>query len=184
MAHYSITNPPTKTLERGDTVVFTIRGHNYEHTVESDHLSCSHYDNSKVFELLGLDRYDFAKKAYGYESSTASLWPEFRSGDFEAATRIVWHLFVVIACGGAIKRVGLSHTDYADGKIKVYTEDGVGGGVDIWLEDSDHCAIRIAEVTTEGRKDGKAFLKLISDNGRRHYSDRVAFSGNRIEFQV
>lgn len=43
-------------------------------------------NNGMIFDLLGVDKYEYCKKTYGYEPSMGS-WPECKEEDFAALTR-------------------------------------------------------------------------------------------------
>lgn len=45
-------------------------------------------NNGVLFELLGVDKYEYCKKAYGYEPEMGS-WPECNSEDFAALSRVL-----------------------------------------------------------------------------------------------
>ncbi len=54
--------------------------------------------NSKVFDILEIDKtkkHEMAAKAYGYKSKTG-LWPETKTGDYAALTRLVKEIYIKI----------------------------------------------------------------------------------------
>jgi hypothetical protein len=107
MTSYDINHPPVN-LQHNDKIVFHVPGHNrLEYKVFSDHInnrtdSC----NRMVFIELGIgDEYDYSlnspivticSAAYGYDAGSGD-WPIFHAGDYDAATRIVNHVFSLIA---------------------------------------------------------------------------------------
>lgn len=52
-------------------------------------------DNDGIFNKLGLNKYEFCSKYYGYEVKVGS-WPVFNVDDYKAATRVVKALFEII----------------------------------------------------------------------------------------
>lgn len=79
-------------LKEGQEVFFTVNGEKYKYTVWKDFLKEEHACNDKIFIDLKLDKVKFANYAYGYESLGGN-WPESRSRDFAALTRLVEALF-------------------------------------------------------------------------------------------
>ena len=97
MATYTITNRPTL-LEEGDRVIFTVKGKTNEYSVRSSYLNnvLTLFRNNEVFCCLHLDKEKFVNSSYGYESRGGS-WPESKTNDFPALTRLVNALFHTIA---------------------------------------------------------------------------------------
>lgn len=82
-----------KPLEKNDRVVFYYKGIILEYTVADSFLALERYGrNEKIFKLLNLSTYDFAKQHYGYTPG-AGDWPTCKSEDYIALTRIVEALF-------------------------------------------------------------------------------------------
>jgi hypothetical protein len=107
MTTYNINHPP-RNLQHSDKIVFHVPGHNrLEYKVFSDHIG-NRIDgcNRRVFIELGIgDEDDYSmgsptvkvcSAAYGYPAGDGN-WPIFHAGDYGAATRIVNHVFSLIA---------------------------------------------------------------------------------------
>jgi hypothetical protein len=87
--------PEGQTVERGDTVIFNVKGERLEYMVDENtfgiwgHLSIIG-DNEKIFTLLGVDKNQFCKQAYGYEPRKGE-WPFAK--DYPALTRCINALY-------------------------------------------------------------------------------------------
>lgn len=92
MTTYTIDNRPTL-LEKGDLVVFELKGETLEYEVHLAHLDRAEGSNDRVFKLLAVSPEDLAMDAYGYLDTLSGRWPYFRREDFAAATRLVNKLF-------------------------------------------------------------------------------------------
>ena len=80
-------------LKEGQEVVFTIKDTDYIYTVCTEYLSIQgSFRNDKIFKDLGLNKINFCSDCYGYNPYDGD-WPESRSGDFAALTRLVEALF-------------------------------------------------------------------------------------------
>ena len=79
-------------LKEGQEVVFTIKSKKYKYEVWRSFLKEENSYNSQIFLDLKLDKIKFANSAYGYDSDGGD-WPESKSGDFAALTRLVEALF-------------------------------------------------------------------------------------------
>ena len=79
-------------LKYGQKVIFTIKDKNYKYEVCTAFLKEENSYNDKIFVHLKLNKLTFADDAYGYTSGNGN-WPESRSGDFAALTRLVEALF-------------------------------------------------------------------------------------------
>ena len=80
-------------LKEGQRIVFTIKDKNYKYEVCTNYLQKLEGGyNDKIFLDLKLDTKKFANSAYGYDSDEGD-WPESRSEDFAALTRLVEALF-------------------------------------------------------------------------------------------
>ena len=80
-------------LKEGQEVIFTIKDKDYIYTVNTEYLGIEgSFRNDKIFEDLRLDKINFCSECYGYDSDGGD-WPESRSGDFTALTRLVEALF-------------------------------------------------------------------------------------------
>ena len=94
MATYTIQNPPSL-LRHEDQVIFEYQGEQFSYEVRHSYL-CGDRSNSEIFVALGLHPGVLAEGAYGYRPGCYGedgCWPEFKSGDYAAATRLVWLLF-------------------------------------------------------------------------------------------
>lgn len=80
------------TLKFNDTVVFTVNDKDIGYRVSENHLTQSHDINSKIFNALGLDKYKYCSKEYGYDTNNGD-WPCYKKGDYNAATNLVLALF-------------------------------------------------------------------------------------------
>ena len=80
-------------LKKGQEIIFTIKDKNYIYTVYSEHLCIKNLEyNDQIFKDLKLDKYKFFSNWYGYEPGVGS-WPESKTGDYLALTRVVKALF-------------------------------------------------------------------------------------------
>lgn len=102
MAYYnSLSSLGENTLKQDDTVELM----GIEYKVASCHLSnkSPSYWNDHIFTELGIkDIPAFCSNHYGY-TTTKGAWPEFKSYDFSAATRLVKALFKMIEDKKTIK---------------------------------------------------------------------------------
>jgi len=87
--------PPDLKLAIDDTVVFKYQGQTYKYVVHGSYLNCAFQNNSVIFEVLGIDKKEYAKKSYGYTPG-AGTWPEYHNDDYAAASRLVNELFRLI----------------------------------------------------------------------------------------
>lgn len=97
MARYSAENPPTKTLKGGDMIVFSPHHPDICNQIESDWINTIGEYNTFPFAYNSRaegNRFDIARKIYGYEDtvSATQFFPQYRSNDYRAATRIAWFL--------------------------------------------------------------------------------------------
>jgi hypothetical protein len=77
----------------GDPVLFIVGDVTLKYTVKSSFLSVdSYHNNGQIFNLLGLDKFAFAEKIYGYGSDDGDEFPAYKYGDFSAASRIIFAL--------------------------------------------------------------------------------------------
>ena len=106
MTTFDINHPPV-ILQHGDIVIFHVPGYDpltymvYECHINNRTDPC----NRKVFIELGIgDENDYSlnspivnvcSSAYGYNAGSGD-WPTFHAGDYDAATRIVNHVFSLI----------------------------------------------------------------------------------------
>lgn len=90
------TTYPTKTLKKGDRVVFTFNGNKYKYIVYHRFLEeTSGYNNRQILVLAWGKEADYRaalSKAYGYAENGGD-WPEYEDGDYAAATRAVRAVF-------------------------------------------------------------------------------------------
>jgi len=107
MTSYDIANPPIR-LKSDDKIVFHVPGYDpltymvFEDLINNRTDGC----NRRVFIELGIGNEDdyslnspivnVCSMAYGYPAG-AGDWPIFHAGDYDAATRIVNHVFSLIA---------------------------------------------------------------------------------------
>lgn len=103
MATYTNTNPPTM-LEQGDQVIFRVRGDEYRYKVRHNHLSTCDYDNSKIFDVLGINKEKLCAGAYGY-STGSGVWPTVKNDDYAALTRAVWAIYAEIAINQSTPKI-------------------------------------------------------------------------------
>lgn len=81
-----------KSVKQGDRIVFD---ENHIYTVASNYLNCYGKDNEAIFRKIGLSRdnkKDFCREAYGY-SPRDGFCPEYKSGDYDAALRLIKKIF-------------------------------------------------------------------------------------------
>lgn len=96
MNTYTITSRPTL-LQDGDTVVFVVEGKTRSYAVKEKFLDIMReYHNGQIFMDLGLNPFEFAKAAYGYDPQ-GGIWPQSNRGDYPALTRLVNALYHIIA---------------------------------------------------------------------------------------
>ena len=84
-----------KELYHGDNVFFKVGDETFEYTVSDCFLNHRRGDNDAIFTALGLDKtdkIDLASDNYGYDANNGD-WPEYRSTDFAAATRLIKALY-------------------------------------------------------------------------------------------
>ena len=84
-----------KELKEDDYVYFTVADKVYEYKVSGSFLNYPRGDNDAVFDALEIGReqkLELASQHYGYRSDQGD-WPEYRGGDFAAATRLVKALY-------------------------------------------------------------------------------------------
>lgn len=97
-------------LQVGDVVIFHVKDNHgkfvdLKYEVHSDFLMCindisdghpsDRHFNDEIFEILGLDPYDFCTKHYGYGARNG-IWPSYKEYDLEAATNVVKALYTLI----------------------------------------------------------------------------------------
>jgi hypothetical protein len=88
-----------KILAFGDVVYFQELKYEVGYRYLNDK---NNYSNSLIFERLGLNKTEFCSKAYGYESDfyvhdlSSRSFPECKSYDYPALTRVVLNLFALI----------------------------------------------------------------------------------------
>ena len=71
------------TLKHGQKVIIG----SYEYIVERTHLACPNNNNGIVFDELGIEKYTFCTKHYGYQAGSGD-WPICYKDDYEALTRV------------------------------------------------------------------------------------------------
>lgn len=80
-------------LKEGQEVIFTIKDKNYIYIIYSQYLCIKNSDyNYQIFRDLKLDKFKFCSDYYGYEPGRGD-WPESRSEDYSALTKVVEALF-------------------------------------------------------------------------------------------
>lgn len=86
-----------KTIEHGDTIVFTYNDEEYKYTVFNTYLTNNLGDNGAIFKALGIaDKYKFVSEILGYTADSGD-WPTAKDGDYEGLTAVVRELFKL--CG-------------------------------------------------------------------------------------
>lgn len=102
MAHYdSLSSLGKNTLSYGDTVKLM----DISYTVSTNYLANQDNTswNDQIFHRLGIENKEiFCSNHYGYVADRG-CWPEFKSRDFGAATRLVQALFIIIENKKAVK---------------------------------------------------------------------------------
>lgn len=106
-----------KTLAKGDTVIFTKDGKQYEYKVESCYLRYPDGLNDEIFTVLGLDKRKFCENVYGYEAMAGS-WPDTRIDDYPALTRAVVKLYEIIE-GKTAKETYIQIDEFMGGRISL-----------------------------------------------------------------
>lgn len=85
-----------KTLERSDEVVFNISDTQIKYRVRGRFLDeLNEMYNDRIFTFLKLDKMTLAIDCYGYDIRSGG-WPNSRTDDFEALTRLVKKLYEII----------------------------------------------------------------------------------------
>ena len=84
------------TLQLEDIVEFTIKKEILKHDVRPWFLNLKDITNNEIFKVLNIDKYKLAKKAYGYRACGDGAWPESKTDDFPALTRLVKELYLII----------------------------------------------------------------------------------------
>lgn len=93
-----------KILEKGDIVEFTVKDEIITYTVYSYYLATKYKPNDTIFKLLKIPNInEYAVRLYGYplpmrkscylEDLYKEAWPEYRTEDYTAATKLVLDLF-------------------------------------------------------------------------------------------
>ena len=67
-------------LSEGDTVVFVRNYYTIRYQINSDFLSNLYGSNDAIFSLLGLNKYSFCSRHYGYTTDSGD-WPYFKNND-------------------------------------------------------------------------------------------------------
>ena len=91
-------------LEYEDIVKFTIKKQIIEYRVVHHYLFNTKNDphkNDEIFKTLRIDKVELAEKAYKYKLTNAKLWiegywPQLKSHNFPALTRLVKELYLII----------------------------------------------------------------------------------------
>lgn len=92
---YTINNRP-ELLAIDDEVVFTVNGREMHHHITRGRLYFTDGVDREIFDVLEIeDRFAFAEVVYGYEPRYY-CFPDWKTDDFAAATRLVNALFDVI----------------------------------------------------------------------------------------
>ena len=78
---------PASKYKVGDTVTFITPKRTLEYEICECYLG-NDYNNDEVFHDLGVDKEQLAKECYGYKTE-GGFWPEYRTGDMEAAGRLI-----------------------------------------------------------------------------------------------
>lgn len=95
MAYYnSLNSLGENILENGDTIDFI----GIKYTVTKNYLYNQNSTalNDQIFDKLDIkDKYTFCSSRYGYVVAIG-IWPEYKSHDYSAATRLVKALFEII----------------------------------------------------------------------------------------
>lgn len=76
----------------GNEVAFEYNGKKYNYVINRSYLMSSNRINDLIFIDLGFSReetIEFCTKAYGYPSNGSGDWPEYKRGDYKAATRVI-----------------------------------------------------------------------------------------------
>jgi len=80
-------------LKKDDVVKFRVGSLTLNYQVWNNHVSCTDgFSNYVVFDKLGLNdsqRKALATKHYGYKPIGHGDWPNFKGGDYRAATELV-----------------------------------------------------------------------------------------------
>lgn len=84
-----------ESLEEYDKVYFYFNGKELNYEVRSRFLSSRDGDNSKIFDLLKINKQEFTSKAMGYQCDDGQ-WPEYKPHDYLAATKVVLELYKLI----------------------------------------------------------------------------------------
>ena len=80
-----------KELKENDKIYFTVDGEVHQYIVGASFLNHTTRQNDGIFDALGLEREEklaLASEHYGYRADQGD-WPEYKSNDFAAATRLM-----------------------------------------------------------------------------------------------
>lgn len=84
-----------KELKENDKIYFTVDDEVHQYIVQASFLNHTSMGNDAIFDALEIGReqkLELASQHYGYRSDQGD-WPEYRGGDFAAATRLVKALY-------------------------------------------------------------------------------------------
>ena len=98
-----------KELKEDDIVTFKVGDKVHKYMVNRTFLNYIGGDsNYRIFHELGMENYDeihqFASKEYGYKS-THGDWPEYKSGDYAAAFRLVKNLWELCNVYNSLQKI-------------------------------------------------------------------------------
>lgn len=80
-------------VETNDKVTFQVGDVVLQYTVRRRFLNGENCWNSRIFELLKVNKVEFCRNAYGYMPYNDCPWPECDDYDYEALSRVIISIF-------------------------------------------------------------------------------------------
>lgn len=84
-----------KELKENDKIYFVVDSEVHQYVVQASFLNHTSMGNDAIFDALEIGReqkLELASDQYGYDTDNGD-WPEYKRGDFAAATRLVKALY-------------------------------------------------------------------------------------------
>ena len=82
-------------IEYGDQVKFELGHTTLRYSARQRYMNGDNCYNSRIFDLINVDKMRFCKDAYGYPPKDC-CWPECETDDYEALSRAVIAIFEVL----------------------------------------------------------------------------------------
>jgi hypothetical protein len=82
-------------VQFGDNIHLKVNNNIFIGEVRNRYVHFEGYCNNFIFKHLNLNKYEFCSEHYGYEVGYGD-WPEFKSGDFCALTKVLIEIFKLL----------------------------------------------------------------------------------------